>query len=237
MDTSDTPIEGFASQDLPDEPAKTDESVGVTEPVESNETAAPDQSVEPFETSSTTDDLRVGRDGAEQKSDESKALDPTSERLAGIEAALLAYNDRVATLEQLNAKMHSLVEANREATVIKLLQPMFAQLATLYTDLLKAADFAEAEGEAQNYREFAERLEYLVSLYDLEVIPAEPGQLFNATLHASAMVKKTQVEEQDKTVVRAVRHGLKVVGAERPLIPTQVVVYRYQAPAQPDDNA
>lgn len=152
-----------------------------------------------------------------------------------LDATLGALAVAVENVDKRVDALEEQLQGYRDETARTFLQPVFNEMIGIYTDLLQSADFA-SEDDADTFRGFADHLSYLFTKLDLEVIPTDEDAAFDAKFHASVQKKKSDDEALNGAIARVVRHGLRVVGADRALVPARVAVYKYQAPAAPAES-
>lgn len=151
-------------------------------------------------------------------------------------AAVENIDKRLGALEERDAKVAEQLQNFRDESARTFLQPMFKEMVGIYSDLLQSADYA-CENDAEAFRGYADHISYLLNALDLEVIPTDEETAFNARSHASVQKKSTDDKALDSTIARVVRHGLRVVGADRALVPARVAVFKYKKPVDSIDES
>src|SRR5699024_7812459 len=87
-----------------------------------------------------------------------------------------------------------------------------------------------------DFRYYADAIEDMFSLYDIDSVGATAGGAFDAKMHQAARVIPTDDPALDGTVQRVARQGFIFAGAERVFLPARVSVYRHTPPAPSDPN-
>ena len=146
-----------------------------------------------------------------------------------LRAETSAFHERAAAYEDNARSLHSRIEKLQDDQVRSLLKPFFERLSTLHAQALdsSAALATEAPAAAEDFEYFAETIEDMFSLYDIDSVGAAVGNPFDARLHQSARIIATEDPALDATIQRVARQGFIFAGADRVLLPARVSVFRY----------
>lgn len=158
-----------------------------------------------------------------------KSAKNTEDKLDQLRAETSAFHERAAAYEDNARSLHSRIEKLQDDQVRSLLKPFFERLSTLHAQALdsSAALVTEAPAAAEDFEYFAETIEDMFSLYDIDSVGAAVGNPFDARLHQSARIIATDDPALDATIQRVARQGFIFAGADRVLLPARVSVFRY----------
>ncbi|WP_244928758.1 nucleotide exchange factor GrpE [Nocardioides sp. W7] len=150
--------------------------------------------------------------------------------MAAIVAQTARFHERSAAQEDTIRHLHARVEELQADQVRTLLKPVIQRMAALHAQSGEAADRAKEAGESaeRDLAYFAVALEDALGLLDIESIGAATGQMFDASRHHAVQVAATDQPELDRTIFRVLRQGFTYSGAERVLLPAQVVIHRHE---------
>lgn len=174
---------------------------------------------------------------------------PVLARLDEITGALTKLDERLSIIERSRTEKEHLSATNRamqerltelQKDVVKgLLKPVYTRLASLQAKAETEARALEANGSphATDFSFYAEQIEDLLSLFDIESVEAAPGQDFDPAKHHAERAVKTHDIGLDKKVSKVVRQGYAEAGADRTLLPARVTVYRYEAEPHPETES
>ncbi|WP_426936857.1 nucleotide exchange factor GrpE [Brevibacterium sp. LE-L] len=158
-----------------------------------------------------------------------KSAKNAEDKFDQLRAETSAFHERAAAYEDNARSLHSRIEKLQDDQVRSLLKPFFERLSTLHAQALdsSAALATEAPAAAEDFEYFAETIEDMFSLYDIDSVGAAVGNPFDARLHQSARIIATEDPALDATIQRVARQGFIFAGADRVLLPARVSVFRY----------
>lgn len=161
------------------------------------------------------------------------------DKLDQLRAEATAFHERAAAYENNARALHARIEKLQDDQVRSLLKPFFERLSTLHAQALdsSAALAEDAPGAAEDFEYFAETIEDMFSLYDIDSVGAAVGKPFDARLHQSARTVATDDPSLDATIQRVARQGFIFAGADRVLLPARVSVFRYSHPTDIKSDA
>lgn len=163
-------------------------------------------------------------------------LSGVENRLEDLHNAVQGFHDRAEQYEVIIRKMQSKIEDLQSDQVRTLLKPVINRLANLYTEATSAAQRAADRGDAKAQKDFgyfADEIEEGLELLDIESLDTKVGDAFDAAVQAARGTVDTEDPALDRTVAALVRQGFSYAGAERPLLPSVVKVFKYTGAASP----
>lgn len=212
--------------------------VGVAESVESAEPDAVEteaevvpQDMEPSDEA----EIEAYPETAPMEEDRSAGADlqALSTEVAGLKSAVHAFVSRSSEQDLLVRRMQSMIEELQQDQIRQLLKPVFEKLASIHADAKKNQEQHAAEEPvvAEDFKFFAQSIEDLMGMYDLESVQAAVGEPLDPKLHQAARAATTDQRDLAGRIKRVQRQGFKFAGANRVFLPARVVAYRYEAPA------
>lgn len=158
-----------------------------------------------------------------------------AERLDGIQAALVAQNERAAARERTIDRLHEENQRLRSGERQLLLLPILTDLRRLRADLLRQAGSLPTElpttQVASLLASFAYSVESTLDRCGVQVSSPEPGAPFDPRQHRAVDVLPAPGPEFDGTVAAVREEGYVDLTADRILHAAAVTVYRWTAPA------
>jgi molecular chaperone GrpE (heat shock protein) len=133
--------------------------------------------------------------------------------------------------ERIIDRLHEENQRLKQGELLKQMMPVYRDLMRLYDDLKKTAlEYSgkteiTAESAAQDWDFFATAVTDLLYRYGVEVLPVEPGTLFDPKCHRAAIVQKTSERDRDKTVARVLSAGF--AADNKVLRAAGIEVFRY----------
>lgn len=149
-------------------------------------------------------------------------------KLDQLRAEINAFHERAAAYEDNARSLHARIEKLQDDQVRSLLKPLFERLSTLHAQAVdgSASLAEESPSAAEDFEYFAETIEDMLSLYDIDSVGATVGKPFDARLHQSARIVATDDPALDGMIQRVARQGFIFAGADRVLLPARVSVFR-----------
>lgn len=186
------------------------------------------------ESSHSTETRSIEGEDVSQSADPSEALalavaSALAPALTTIHESLTSFGDRISAYEEANQLLRARVEVLQQDQVRQLLKPAFERLSTLHAE---ATRLSESNVElnttvSEDFSFFAESIEELLSLYDLDSVGAVVGGQFDSRIHHAQRAIETADAEQAGTIQRVMRQGFSFAGAPRVFLPARVTVYRH----------
>jgi molecular chaperone GrpE (heat shock protein) len=163
--------------------------------------------------------------------------DPVLARLEQVEAQLAEFHRRSAHRESIIDRLHEENQQFRDGLRRVILEPVVTDLLRLHDAMAReslrlAADDPKA---AKLMGSFADDVTMAVERCGYELFPAVPGEPFTTGRHAPAGAVPTDDPELDSTVAEPLSAGLLEIESGRVRRAARARVYRYEAPAAPDD--
>ncbi|MFJ2621485.1 nucleotide exchange factor GrpE [Glutamicibacter sp. NPDC087344] len=154
--------------------------------------------------------------------------------LAANTAETSLFHERMKAYEDNARVMHAQIEKLQQDQVRVLLKPAFERLTALHAQANDIVDQKQADDPdaAGDFRFFAESIEDILGLYDLESVSAAVGMPFDPKKHQASRAIKTDDVALDATLQKVIRQGFGFAAADRVLLPARVSVYRYQKPSE-----